>query len=249
MTNIPRLFVDAPFQLGESVSLDDGQGKYLTRVMRLADGATVRAFNGRDGEYACILRVSGKQVAIVPATLKRQQYNGCDLTLLFAPLKKTRTDFVVEKASELGVGSIQPVITEFTQTTRVRADRLRATAIEAAEQTERLDVPEISEANSLSKALAAWNPAKPLYFCNEAATAKPMWECLTADAPTAAGILIGPEGGFSSREREMLLALDFVIPITLGPRILRAETAVVSALTLWQSKLGDWHQRPYVPET
>lgn len=249
MTNIPRLYIDAALNAAQLVPVSEGQGKYLTRVMRLPEGAIVRAFNGRQGEYRCTLHVDGKRAGLVPVEQIRPQKDALDLTLMFAPLKKTRTDFVVEKAAELGARMICPVITEFTQTSRVRADRLQALTIEAAEQTERLDIPEVFEASSLSHALAAWDRIKPLYFCDEASTSKPMLDCLKGEQSTAAGLLIGPEGGFSSREREMLGALEFVIPITLGPRILRAETAVVSALTLWQSVVGDWQEAPYLPET
>ncbi len=249
MSHIPRLYIDHPLEKGTSVPLEDGQGKYLTRVMRLAAGAIVRAFNGLDGEWRCALNIDGKRVTLIPDAQTRPQMATPNLTLLFAPLKKNRTDFAVEKACELGVRRIQPVMTEYTQTSRVRADKLQAIAVEAAEQTERLDVPEVTDALNLGAALAAWDKAAPLYYCDEGASALPMRDALAARQDTAAGLLVGPEGGFAPREREMLRALDFVIPVTLGPRILRAETAVVSALTLWQSELGDWRERPYLPES
>jgi len=138
------------------------------------------------------------------------------------------------------------VITEYTQTSRVRADRLQSLVIEAAEQTERMDIPEVCNDLPLGKALAAWDRSKPLYYCDEGSAARPMVEVLKGDLPRVAGLLVGPEGGFSPREREMLRALEFVIPVTLGPRILRAETAVVSALTLWQALVGDWDKGPYL---
>ena len=149
-------------------------------------------------------------------------------------------------ASELGVQVLQPVMTEYTQSSRVRADRLQSLVIEAAEQTERMDIPEVCDDLPLAKALAAWDSGKPLYYCDEGSEARPMAEVLRGESLQAAGLLIGPEGGFSPREREMLRALDFVIPVTLGPRILRAETAVVSALTLWQALVGDWGEGPYL---
>jgi len=249
MTNIPRLYTPVELVSGQLVPLDEGQGKYLTRVMRLAEGAVVRAFNGRCGEWRCALRVQGKRASLEPLAQTREQDDALDLTLLFAPLKKTRTDFVVEKACELGVRAIWPVITQFTQTSRVRADRLQAIAVEAAEQTERLDVAQVYEAQVLSAALSEWDAAKPLYYCDEYGAAKPMSEALRGETRQSAGLLIGPEGGFSAKEREMLRSLAFVIPVTLGPRILRAETAVVSALTLWQSRVGDWQAAPYLLES
>ncbi len=249
MRNIPRLYSESELLAGAAITLPAGQGKYLTRVMRLADGAPVRLFNGRSGEWRCVLRLDGKQVCLEPIEQTRAQYAALDLTLMFAPLKKTRTDFVVEKACELGVKEIWPVITEYTQTGRVRADKLRAVAIEAAEQTERMDVPDVAGGQSLVNALNQWSLSKPLYYCDEAGGAKPLREILNNESRRAAGFLIGPEGGFSPMERKMLRALEFVIPVTLGPRILRAETAVVSALTLWQSEVGDWCNPPYLPES
>ena len=246
MSHIARLFVDADLSEGAPVPLEEGQSKYLLRVMRLEAGAILRAFNGRDGEWRCRLQVTGKRAALEPTERLRSQEAGLELTLLFAPIKKTRTDFIVEKASELGVRTIQPVITEYTQTSRVRADRLQSLVIEAAEQTERMDIPQVCNDLPLGKALAAWDTSKPLYYCDEGSAARPMVEVLKGDLPQAAGLLVGPEGGFSPRERDMLRALEFVIPVTLGPRILRAETAVVSALTLWQALVGDWDKGPYL---
>ena len=240
MANIPRLYVEDDLLAGDEFALSEAHAKYLLRVMRLDEGATVRAFNGRDGEWECHLRVDGRRCGLKPAVQTRVQVECPDIELLFAPLKKARTDFVVEKASELGVRRLQPVLTEYTQSERVRTDRLRATCIEAAEQTERMDIPVVAEASTLAKLLSAWDPARSLYFCDESGTA-PNFLKILQDRPAAtAAILIGPEGGFSAQERKTLEALDFVIPVSLGPRVLRAETAVVSALTLWQSVVGDW---------
>lgn len=250
MSSVPRIFVAAPLCQNQPVLLDESQGKYLTRVMRLEAGAPVRVFNGEDGEWRASLRPeSGKKVSILPEERTRDQVAPRDLTLLFAPLKKTRTDFVVEKACELGVRRIQPVMTERTQTSRVRSDRLQAVVVEAAEQTERMDVPVVEDDLPLFSALDRWGPSKPLYYCDEGGDALPMAEVLAGASSESAGLLIGPEGGFSPSERKRLRSLDFVIPVTLGPRILRAETAVVSALTLWQSLVGDWREHPYLPET
>lgn len=246
MSHVARLFVDADLSQGVPVPLEERQSKYLLRVMRLEAGAILRAFNGRDGEWRCRLQVNGKKAALEPTEQGRSQVTGLDLTLLFAPIKKTRTDFIVEKASELGVRTIQPVITEYTQTSRVRADRLQSLVIEAAEQTERMDIPEVCNDLPLGKALAAWDASKPLYYCDEGSESRPMAETLNSELSKTAGLLIGPEGGFSPKERKLLRALEFVIPVTLGPRILRAETAVVSALTLWQALVGDWEKGPYL---
>ena len=249
MSHIARLYVDQPLQNAHPVPLEDAQGKYLTRVMRLSSGDAVRAFNGRDGEWHCALSVSGKTVSLMPKSQTRAQTHAPNLTLLFAPIKKARTDFIIEKATELGVRTIQPVFTEFTQASRVRIDRFQSLAIEAAEQTERMDLPTILDAVPLTNAIEAWNPALPLVFCDESADAMPLAEYHGELTEAAGGILTGPEGGFSPRERDFLRAQGFIRPITLGPRILRAETAAVAALTLWQSLVGDWHNAPYLPET
>ena len=250
MSSVPRLFIDAALSSGEMVALSDNQANYILRVMRLGEGSPVRVFNGRDGEWrAAVVPQSGKRASIVPERQSRPQVETLDLTLFFAPLKKARTDFVVEKACELGVRRIQPVMTERTQSSRVRRDRLQSVVIEAAEQTERMDVPEVFDDVPLISALEGWPSSKPLYYCDEAGDARPMREVLSEASDTAAGILIGPEGGFSPKEREWLRKIEHIQPVTLGPRILRAETAVVAALTLWQSCVGDWQEHPYLPET
>ena len=254
MKNIPRLYIPAPLSEGASVALPDGQGHYLARVMRLGGGDVARVFNGVDGEWQAELALDGRKVeARMTALLRAQPENTATAPkLLFAPLKKTRTDFAVEKATELGVSSILPVATERTQTRRVKTDRLQALAIEAAEQTERMDVPAIEPMQSLEQVLSDWPTTAPLVFCDETGgDAGAIWggdsgrAAMIADAlqgrqASGGGILIGPEGGFSSTERDHLRSLPFVVPVTLGPRILRAETAIVTALTIWQVVLGDW---------
>lgn len=249
MSHIARLFLENDLVSGREVDLPDNQSHYVLRVMRMSDGALVRAFNGRDGEWQCRLQVAGKRARLVPESQSRAQSGSQDLTLLFAPIKKARTDFIVEKATELGVRTLHPVFTEYTQSHRVRTDRMRILAIEAAEQTERMDVPDIHEGATLAKVMSEWDSSKPIIFCDESADARPLHTALDSLPGAAAGVLIGPEGGFSPRERQMLSQLDFIVPITLGPRILRAETAAVAALTLWQSQLGDWQKRPYLPES
>lgn len=249
MSHIARLFVDVPLLEGAEIVLPEAQSKYLIRVMRMPDGAAVRAFNGADGEWRCELRVQGKSAALLPKAQTREHVSVPDLSLVFAPIKKARTDFIIEKATELGVRTIRPVITEYTQTHRVRTDRMRALAIEAAEQTERLGLPDITDVETLPNLLNAWDPNIPLIYCDEEASALPLSQYQEQLINSPAGVLVGPEGGFSPNERKMLRELAFVLPISLGPRILRAETAVVSALTLWQSQVGDWHKAPYLPQT
>ncbi len=253
MTSSPRLYVQNALCSDTSFTLVDEQAHYLRRVMRLGEGDTARIFNGHDGEWEVKLSLNGRKVTASPIRQLRSQPSGVSAgpILLFTPLKKTRTDFAVEKATELGVSVIQPVMTTRSQTHRIKRERLEALAIEAAEQTERMDVPTVCDLMPLTEALQSWNSAHGLIFCDEAGdeTGRP-WggEIGRADAvlntlkrtDTASGILIGPEGGFTSEEREALRALDFVMPVTLGPRILRAETAIVSALTIWQAVLGDW---------
>lgn len=248
MAHIPRIFVNTdlsettgPFQVS------DGHANYLSRVLRLSAGASVRVFNGRDGEWSCSLSTVGKKNFLEPVALLRLQVSLKELHLLFAPIKKTRTDFICEKASELGVTDLHPVITEFTQFSKIRRDKLQNTTVEAAEQTERMDLPVVHEPVALDRALSSWDVSKQLLYCDEAGGSKPLATQLTDSEFEPAGFLIGPEGGFSPKEQEYLRSLDFVTPVTLGPRILRAETAVVSALTLWQALVGDWNDGTYIP--
>jgi len=254
MKNIPRLYVRDALAEGASITLPEGQAHYLARVMRLGGGDAARIFNGKDGEWQAELALQGRKVEAHMTLCLRAQPEQIPTSpkLLFAPLKKTRTDFAVEKATELGVSHIFPVATERTQTRRVKTDRLQALAIEAAEQTERMDVPEIADMQSLDQALSAWPADAPLVFCDEAGDdagavwggehgrATPMAAALRGRDSAGGGILIGPEGGFSPAERDHLRSLAFVVPVTLGPRILRAETAIVAALSIWQAVLGDW---------
>lgn len=255
MSSIPRLFVPSALSMSVPVRLDVEASRYIIRVMRLSIGDRVRVFNGTDGEWVCELaEPDGKTAIIVPTEqIRAQQTTDCpELTLMFAPVKKSETDFIVEKATELGVRRIRPVITQFTQTRTVRLDRFNKIALEAAEQTERLDLPEISDLVSLDAALSALPDETVLIFCDEAGEddSKP-WGGEQGRARAAlvalgdlkardAAILIGPEGGFSPDERQFLRSRAGTVPISLGPRILRAETAVVAALSLWQAVCGDW---------
>lgn len=248
MGHIPRIYIPHSLSAQTQIEVSAEQSRYLLRVMRLQAGASVRVFNGEQGEWLCEIAVLGKTATLSPQYQMRAQTDVPDLTLLFAPLKKTRTDFAIEKATELGVRRIQPVMTDYTQSQRVRIERLSQVAVEAAEQTERMDIPEISEAEPLVKVLERWDLGRMLFFCDEAGTRLHTLPQIPDGDAMKAALLIGPEGGFSPAERTYLKTLDFVHPITLGPRILRAETAIVSALTLWQSALGDWRELPYLPE-
>ena len=239
-----RLYVEHPLGAGQSVPLSRDQAHYLFGVMRLGVGNHVALFNGRDGEWLAEVTGAGKRGGMLVA---REQsaplHMPPDLWLLFAPIKKARTDFIVEKAAEMGAARIIPVQTDFTNSDRVRQDRLQAHAVEAAEQCGGTFVPEVTELQKLDRLLSDWPEGRQLLFCDEALvghapllpTPRP-----TPRPDTPWAILIGPEGGFSDRERTRLRALPFSHPISLGPRILRADTAVVAALTVWQQALGDW---------
>jgi 16S rRNA (uracil1498-N3)-methyltransferase len=256
MSATPRLFVDGDLGEGCPVAMSGDQDHYLVKVMRLRAGDTVRVFNGRDGEFLATLHQDGKRNATLLAGPRtRVQAVSPDMRLLFAPLKKTRTDFLVEKAVEMGVSELWPVFTDRSDAERVRSDRLQRIALEAAEQCERLDVPVVSEAQPLAQAIIRWEPLRTLYFCDEAGDEgeapwggqsgrAPQLDAELAGTPRAsAALLVGPEGGFSPAERNWLRSLPYVRPVSLGPRILRAETAVVAALALWQALAGDWSRR------
>jgi 16S rRNA (uracil1498-N3)-methyltransferase len=236
-----RLFVPHDLTAGAALALDEGQSRYLAAVMRLAAGDELLAFNGRDGEWrARVARVGKREVALEAEALMRPQTAGPDLDLAVALVKRARLETIVEKAAELGARRVRPVITERTNADHTRVDRLQAIAVEASEQTGRLDVPEVLEPVRLERLIDGWQAGRRLLFCDEAGDASPVLQALAGQAAAPWAILIGPEGGFSPKERERLRALDFAVPATLGPRILRADTAAISALTLWQAALGDW---------
>jgi 16S rRNA (uracil1498-N3)-methyltransferase len=243
-----RLFVDADLCAGREVRLADERVHYLRDVLRLAPGAAVDLFNGQDGEWRAALAAVGKKQATLTVDRQlRPQAAGPDLWLVFAPIKRARIDSVVEKATELGVSALLPVVTQHVAVERVNTKRLRAIAVEAAEQCERLSVPEVREPVTLGKLSAAWPAERRLLLCAEAGEARPIAEALQSyvnedAAPWA--ILIGPEGGFARSELDALVKLPFVMPVGLGPRILRADTAALAALACWQAILGDGQQRP-----
>lgn len=234
-----RLHVEHPLGPGQAVPLTEAQAHYLFGVMRLGVGARVALFNGRDGEWTAeVARAAKRGGDLACIEQAAPQLNPPDLWLLFAPIKKTRTDFIVEKAAELGAARIIPVQTDFTNSERIRQDRLQAHAVEAAEQCGGTFVPEVSDLVPLAKLLAGWDGARRILWADES-LAGPA-ETLAGLAPGPWAILIGPEGGFSEPERARLRGLPFVTPVSLGPRILRADTAACAALTLWQAALGDW---------
>ena len=236
-----RLFVSADLDEGVAVALDHGQSHYLTSVMRRGVGDELLLFNGRHGEWRAAIEVSGKRGVILrPLALERTQSFGPDVELIVALVKRSRVETIVEKAAELGARRVRLVVTERTNAERTRIDRLSAIAAEAAEQTGRLDVPEIVEPVKLAKLIEGWDASRRLLFCDEAGDAKPVLAALDGAPPAPWAILIGPEGGFSPAEREALRNLPYATPATLGPRILRADTAAISALTLWQAAQGDW---------
>jgi 16S rRNA (uracil1498-N3)-methyltransferase len=233
-----RLHVDHPLGAGQAVPLSQDQAHYLTGVMRLGVGDPVHLFNGRDGEWRASLTVAGKRGAIATCqTQSGPQRMPPDLWLLFAPIKKARTDFIVEKAVELGVARILPVQTRHTNSERLRQDRLQAHAVEAAEQCGATFVPPVAELQPLDRVLRDWPAGRRLYWCDESAAGQP---AILAPQDGPAAILIGPEGGFSAEEAQRLRARPDTMPLSLGPRILRADTAAVAAITLWQAACGDW---------
>jgi len=237
-----RLFVPDPLAAGAAIAPTPDQARYLTGVMRRAVGDEVALFNGVDGEWrAALAEVSKRGCVLSVGARTRAQETGPDLDLVVALVKRTRLETIVEKATELGARRIRLAITRFTNADHAKVERLRAIAVEAAEQTGRLDIPEVAAPEKLDRLLAAWPSDRRLMFCDEAGDARPALEALK-DAGRGASwaVLIGPEGGFSPEERDQLRALPFVTPVTLGPRILRADTAAISALTLWQAAAGDW---------
>ena len=241
-----RLYVEHPLSPAQRVPLSRDQAHYLFNVMRMAVGDTVILFNGADGEWQASIAETGKKGGVLVCdTQTRPQTSPPDLWLLCAPIRKERMTFAVEKAVELGVSKIIPVQTDFTQgANRVRQDKLQATAIEAAEQCERLSIPKVTDVQKLNTLLSHWDAPRKILHCDEGMADVTNQTGLSQFSRPAGpwAVLIGPEGGFSPAEKEYFgtVSKDTIVPIGLGPRISRAETAAVAALTLWQSTLGDW---------
>lgn len=234
-----RLYLEHPLDQAQTLPLAEAQAHYLFGVMRLKPGDALRVFNGRDGEWQAEVTEAGKRGGSLRICAQTApQRNPPDLWLIFAPLKKARTDFIVEKAAEMGAARIMPVQTDFTNAERIRQDRLQAHAIEAAEQCGGTFVPEVTDLHPLGSLLETWPADRHLMFCDEALAGAA--SALVASDQGKWAILIGPEGGFSEAERARIAALPQAHPVSLGPRVLRADTAAIAALTLWQITCGDW---------
>jgi 16S rRNA (uracil1498-N3)-methyltransferase len=243
----PRLYVDSPLGAGANVALDAAQAHYLHNVLRLKSGDAVLVFNGRDGEWRASIADAGKRKLTLDVEEQtRPQTSALDLHYLFAPLKHARLDYLTQKAVEMGAARLQPVTTRHGQVTRLNAERMRTNAIEAAEQCGILTLPQIEPLRPLVEVIAARDPARLLVFCDEDAEVKDPIAALSAarasdrSTPTPLAVLVGPEGGFAADERAALMGLPNTIRLSLGPRILRADTAAVAALALVGAVLGDW---------
>ncbi len=240
----PRLFVDPALAPGQVVPLARDKAHYLTHVLRLKEGDAVRAFNGTSGEWLCLLAAEGRRAFVLrpeeqlalPQTLP-------DLDYLFAPLKHARLDYLAQKATEMGCRRLRPVFTAHTQAERVNVERMRANAIEAAEQCDMVAVPEVLPPARLDQVLADWEGERTLIWCDESRPGEDPLAVLSKLTPGALAVLIGPEGGFSDGEREALRRNGNAHAVGLGPRIMRADTAAVAALALVQAMLGDWKDR------
>lgn len=239
--NAQRLYVEADLAAGAVVACSADQANYLRNVLRLKAGDAILVFNGRDGEWRAELAEAGKRGASLRVGDKvREQEGGPDIDYLFAPLKRARLDYMVQKAVEMGVARLRPVLTRRTIAERVNMDRLAANAIEAAEQCGILRIPELHAPEKLEHVVARWDAKRAMIFCDEASEEPCPFTALARLAPGPVAVLIGPEGGFEAGERELLSSLPFVTRISLGPRILRADTAAVAALALVNAVLGDW---------
>jgi len=237
----PRLFVDAPLAQDGRVELDRDQSNYLGNVLRLAAGAEVLAFNGRDGEWQAAIEGRKRPDGLVILQQTRPQDRLPDLAYIFAPLKHARLDYMVQKAIEMGAASLQPVLTRFTQASRVNTERMRANVVEAAEQCGILSIATVAEPMPLERFLGQRAAGRLLIFCDEAAELEnPIQSLQGAGAAEGVDVLIGPEGGFAEEERALLLRQPKILRLALGPRIMRADTAAVAALALVQAVLGDW---------
>ena len=241
----PRLFVDAALAGGAMVTLERDQSNYLGNVLRLAAGDGILVFNGRDGEWQAAITGRKRPDGLEVTTQTRPQDRLPDLAYVFAPLKHARLDYMVQKAVEMGAASLQPVLTRFTQVARVNIERMRANVIEAAEQCGILGIAEVTEPVSLDRFLSHRKAERLLVFCDEATdVANPLQALSGKNVTQGIDVLIGPEGGFADEERAVLLRQPHTLRLSLGPRILRADTAAVAALALVQTALGDWAGNP-----
>ena len=241
----PRLFVDTALESGTTVPLERDQSNYLGNVLRLKAGDSILVFNARDGEWLASITGRKRLDSLEIESKTRPQDRLPDLAYVFAPLKHARLDYMVQKAVEMGVSSLQPVLTRFTQVARVNSERMRANVIEAAEQCGILGIAEVAEPVAFDRFLGHRRPERLLVFCDEAAdVANPLSVLQGKKATGGIDVLIGPEGGFAEEERAILLRQPNALRLSLGPRILRADTAGVAALALVQAALGDWAGHP-----
>jgi 16S rRNA (uracil1498-N3)-methyltransferase len=241
----PRLHLIAGLAAGREIELEPARAHYLRSVLRLGPGAAVAVFNAEDGEWLCRIAGIGKNGARLTAErrLRSPEPGGePDLWLLFAPIKRARLDWLVEKATELGVAALLPVWTAHTQVERVNLDRLRAHAVEAAEQSERLSVPELRAPERLGRLLATWTGARRLVVCDESGAGEPISDAAARLPPGPVALLVGPEGGFDETELDAIGKLSFVTRVGLGPRVLRGETAALAAVAVFQAIAGDWRR-------
>jgi 16S rRNA (uracil1498-N3)-methyltransferase len=241
----PRLFVTAELASGAEIELDRAQAHYLRSVLRLDAGATVAAFNATEGEWICRVAELAKRGARLTAEAQLREAEpeaDADLWLIFAPIKRAPLDWLVEKATELGVSALLPVWTARTQVERVNLERLRAQAIEAAEQSERVSVPEVRAPEALQRVLASWPAARRLILCDESGAGEPISDAAARLPPGPVALLVGPEGGFDETELDAIGKLSFVTRVGLGPRVLRAETASLAAVAVFQAIAGDWRR-------
>ena len=239
-----RLHVATPLDDAATVAVTEAQAHYLRNVLRLGPGDELALFNGRDGEWRARIESADKKAATLALVEQtRPQRNEPDVWLVFAPIKRARIDFLAQKATELGVAVLWPVMTRRTIVDRVNLDRLAANAIEAAEQSDRLTIPEVRELEKLDLVLDAWPEDRPLILCDETHSGQPLAEALSDDhlsSTNTVGFVIGPEGGFAEEELDRLRSLPFVKPVSLGPRLLRADTAALAVVAAWQTMAGDW---------
>jgi 16S rRNA (uracil1498-N3)-methyltransferase len=240
---VARVYVTEPLAAGAVLDLAPGQAHHLRTVLRLGAGTAVAAFNASDGEWICRLTETGRnRVALAVERQTRPAEAEADLWLVFAPIKRARLDWLIEKATELGVGALLPVWTQRTQTERLNLERLRAHAVAAAEQSERLSVPELHEPQALDRVLAGWSAERRLVVCDETGGGEPIGAAVARLGVGPTAMLTGPEGGFAETELDALEKLSFVTRVGLGPRVLRADTAAVAALAVLQAIAGDWRR-------
>lgn len=240
---VPRLFCEQTLGAGGELTLSREASHYLVTVLRLGEGAQARLFNAIDGEWQCSISHANRKAARVRCEQRlREATLPPDIDYLFAPLKSARLDYLAQKATEMGVRTIRPVITRHTVADKVNLDRLRANTIEAAEQCNMVYVPDVAEPEKLTHVLTGWPEDRTLVFCDERADGGDPVATLKQVKEGPMAVLIGPEGGFSEEERDMILSVPNVVALSLGPRIMRADTAAVAVLALVQSVLGDWRE-------